>query len=129
MTDLPPPFDAAWFRFAFGFIIGAALGSFATMLAYRLPRRLSILFPRSHCPTCNATLGALDLVPILSWLAMRGRCRHCCAEISVRYLGIELATSFACAIASVVIGLAPALGLAYVAIVAVVAVIGAVIPS
>jgi leader peptidase (prepilin peptidase)/N-methyltransferase len=92
-SDIPPPFDAAWFRFILGFIIGAALGSFGTMLAYRIPRHISIITPRSHCPTCNATLGARDLVPILSWVTSGGKCRHCHADIGAQYLWIELACS------------------------------------
>ncbi|MGB9153791.1 MAG: prepilin peptidase [Alphaproteobacteria bacterium] len=119
--DFPPPFDAAWFRFVVGFVIGAALGSFATMLAYRLPRKLSIISPRSHCPTCKTTLQPQDLVPILSWLWNKGHCRHCHAKIGARYLWIELATSIACGTASVAI-VSPMLLLAYTGIVAVVVV-------
>ena len=118
--DIPPPLDAAWFRFAFGFFLGGILGSFATMLAYRLPRHLSIVFPRSHCPSCNTTLGARDLVPIFSWLWARGHCRHCHAKIGIQYLAIEFATSLACAAASVIIGFTPLLLIAYAAIVAIV---------
>ncbi len=113
ITDIPPPFDAAWFRFALGFVVGSILGSFATMLAYRLPRRLSIVFPRSRCTSCGTVLGVRDLVPLLSWLSTRGRCRHCSAEIGVRYLVIEIVTSLACAIASVIIGFEPWLLVAY----------------
>ncbi len=105
MTDLPPPFDTVWFRFIAGFIIGACLGSFTTMLAYRLPRRLSIVTPRSHCPSCGTTLGVRDLVPLLSWLAMRGYCRHCHAKIGAQYLWIEMAISITCGVIAIVIGL------------------------
>ena len=103
MIDLPPPFDAAWFRFFLGFIVGSALGSFTTMLAYRLPRRMSIVSPRSHCPTCKTPLGARDLVPIFSWLLHKCRCRHCHAGIGARYLWIELAISLACGAAAALI--------------------------
>jgi len=102
-TTLFPLFDDAWFRFILGFIMGAILGSFATMLAYRLPRHLSIVFPRSHCPSCNAALGVRDLVPIFSWLALRGRCRHCHAEIGIRYIVIEIVTSLVCGAISVML--------------------------
>jgi leader peptidase (prepilin peptidase)/N-methyltransferase len=90
-TDLPPPFDLAWVRFAIGFMLGASLGSFGTVLAHRLPRGESIVHPRSHCPSCNATLGVRDLVPIFSYLAFRGRCRRCGIKIGIQYLLIELA--------------------------------------
>jgi prepilin signal peptidase PulO-like enzyme (type II secretory pathway) len=119
-ADFPPLFDAVWFRFAVGFLSGAILGSFATMLAYRLPRKMSIVRPRSHCPSCNAVLSVCDLVPVFSWLAMRGRCRHCHAKIGMRYLIIEIATSLACAAACVTIGFSPWLGVGYAAIVAVI---------
>jgi prepilin signal peptidase PulO-like enzyme (type II secretory pathway) len=112
--------DVVWFRFAIGFLCGAILGSFATMLAYRLPRHLSIVFPRSHCPSCNVTLGAYDLLPIFSWLATRGRCRHCRAKIGAKYLFIEIATSLACAIACTIIGFSLWLVIAYVGIVAII---------
>jgi prepilin signal peptidase PulO-like enzyme (type II secretory pathway) len=113
MTDIPPPFDVAWFRFILGFIIGAALGSFGTMLAYRLPRKISIVAPRSHCPSCGATLQPPDLIPLASWLITRGKCRHCHAKIGAQYLGIEIATSISCGIATAIIGISPFLILAY----------------
>ena len=115
--DIPPPFDAVWFLFILGGIIGSILGSFGTMLAHRLPRHMSIVRPRSHCPSCQTTLGARDLVPIFSWLSTKGHCRHCRAPIGVKYLGIELATSLACGAASAIIGVAPILLLAYAVIV------------
>ena len=103
--DIPPPFDATWFRFTFGFLIGAVFGSFGTMLAHRLPRHMSIITPRSHCPSCHTTLGVRDLVPILSWLATRGHCRHCRAKIGARYLYLELAASLISGILALIIPL------------------------
>jgi prepilin signal peptidase PulO-like enzyme (type II secretory pathway) len=111
------PFEVV-LRFAFGFVIGAALGSFGSMLAYRLPRGLSIVLPRSHCPSCKTVLGPLDLVPIASWLAFGGRCRHCHAKIGPQYLAIELATSVVCAALAVVLGFSAWLVLAYAIVVA-----------
>ena len=70
-------------------IIGALIGSFANVVIYRLPAGKSIVRPRSSCPNCNRTLGTLDLIPIFSWLFLRGRCRNCKKPISVRYLLIE----------------------------------------
>lgn len=77
---------------AFG---GLCLGSFATALIYRIPRDISWIregkmASRSKCPSCNTTLNALDLVPVFSWLFLRGKCRHCGAKISVFYPLIEL---------------------------------------
>ena len=55
---------------------GAAFGSFVNVLAYRLPRRESIVKPRSRCPECGTTIRARDNVPVVSWLLLRGRCRE-----------------------------------------------------
>jgi prepilin signal peptidase PulO-like enzyme (type II secretory pathway) len=97
-------FDLFWVRLAFGLVFGGVLGSFAGVLAYRLPRGLSIVAPRSHCLSCNATLGIPDLVPIFSWLVLRGRCRHCGEKIGAASFLIEAAVSLACAAATVVLG-------------------------
>ena len=72
--------------------LGAVMGSFLTCAAWRAPRGESLWAPPSHCPHCGATLGVADLVPILSWVAARGRCRHCGTAVSARYPLIELAT-------------------------------------
>ncbi len=66
------------------------------MVIYRLPRQESIVFPGSRCPRCQHRLGVADLIPILSWLLLRGRCRYCRAAISARYPLIEalMASSF-----------------------------------
>ena len=67
------------------------MGSFLNVVIYRLPRGLSIHTPaHSFCPTCKHRLTALDLVPILSWIFLRGKCRHCKAKVSSRYLYVEL---------------------------------------
>lgn len=71
-------------------LVGLAVGSFLNVVAYRLPRRMSLSAPPSSCPACGARLTLLDLVPVLSWLALRARCRHCGAHISSRYPVVEL---------------------------------------
>lgn len=71
-------------------VLGALVGSFTNVLIYRLPRHESIAFPPSHCPNCDHRLGPLDLVPVLSWAALRGRCRYCRAPINPRYPVVEL---------------------------------------
>ena len=68
------------------FLLGAALFSFMNVVAWRLPRGKNPLTGRSVCPQCGAALTAGDLVPVFSWLFLRGRCRHCRAPIPVRYL-------------------------------------------
>ena len=72
------------------FLLGAALFSFMNVVAWRLPRGMDPLKGRSVCPQCGHTLGAPDLVPVFSWLFLRGRCRHCGAHIPARYLLVEL---------------------------------------
>ena len=71
-------------------VLGLVMGSAVTALAYRVPRGLSWVRGRSACPSCGATLGALDLIPVLSWVMSRGRCRHCGAPVSFRYPLTEL---------------------------------------
>ena len=74
------------------FVFGLAFGSFLNVCVYRLPRDLSVVHPRSACPNCNQWIAFHDNVPVLSWLLLRGRCRHCKASISARYLVVELLT-------------------------------------
>jgi leader peptidase (prepilin peptidase) / N-methyltransferase len=70
---------------------GMILGSFATVVAHRVPRGESIVMGRSQCPSCGATIAAYDNVPVLSWLMLRGQCRRCGERISPRYPLTELA--------------------------------------
>ncbi|MDR3440067.1 prepilin peptidase [Telmatospirillum sp.] len=74
-------------------LVGLLFGSLAGGLSYRLPRGLPIGSDRSRCPSCRATLGPVDLIPVLSWLMLRGRCRHCGKPVSWRYPVIELVTA------------------------------------
>ena len=73
------------------FLAGAILGSFATVVAHRVPRGESFVSGRSRCPGCGAQIAACDNVPVLSWLLLRGRCRSCGEPISPRYPLTELA--------------------------------------
>jgi leader peptidase (prepilin peptidase)/N-methyltransferase len=72
-------------------VLGLIMGSAVTALAYRVPRELSWVRGRSQCPACGATLGPVDLVPLLSFVLGRGRCRHCGVKIPARYPITELA--------------------------------------
>lgn len=74
-------------------VYGLVIGSFLNVVIWRVPRRESIVAPGSHCPGCDAPITARDNVPIVSWLALRGRCRHCGEPISIRYPFIELLTA------------------------------------
>lgn len=86
--DILTPVQAA-ILFGIAAVLGACLGSFVNCLAWRMVNDESVLKGRSHCPHCGHTLGALDLVPIVSWLALRGRCRHCGQKVSPRYVIVE----------------------------------------
>ncbi len=77
-------------------VLGAIMGSFLNVVAYRLPRRESLVSPASHCPSCGAAVRPYDNVPVLSWLLLRGRCRSCSARISPRYPLVEVGTALLC---------------------------------
>ncbi len=101
-----------WAALALAICLGLAAGSFVNVVAHRLPIMLSrqwrsealatlaveprgrprfnLALPRSRCPSCKQTIQARDNVPVLSWLLLKGRCRHCAAAISVRYPVVEL---------------------------------------
>jgi leader peptidase (prepilin peptidase)/N-methyltransferase len=74
-------------------IVGAVVGSFLNVVIHRLPRGESLVHPRSRCPSCGTQIAEYDNVPIVSWLVLRGRCRHCGAPISPRYPLVELLTA------------------------------------
>lgn len=75
---------------AFAFVWGTLWGSFANVVIHRVPLELSVLRPRSRCPSCETPIAAWDNIPVLSYLLLRGRCRHCRAPFSMRYLVTEL---------------------------------------
>ena len=79
-------------EFVFMILLGVMIGSFLNVCIYRIPAGESIIFPRSHCMSCGHTLGALELIPVLSYLGLRGQCKQCHHHISPRYMCIELIT-------------------------------------
>jgi leader peptidase (prepilin peptidase)/N-methyltransferase len=79
-------------------LFGVLIGSFLNVVIYRVPRRESVVSPPSACPACGQRIRGFDNVPILSWIALRGRCRNCQSRISVRYPTVELATAAAFAL-------------------------------
>src|SRR5690348_6194776 len=105
----------AWAFIAAAFVLGLLVGSFLNVVILRLPARLmhgwrrdarevlelgeadetlppGIVLQASHCPHCKHPLAAYENIPLLSWLALRGRCRHCKARISIQYPLVELLT-------------------------------------
>ena len=77
---------------AFMAAVGALIGSFLNVVIHRIPREQSIVLPSSKCPKCRAEIKPYDNIPVLSWLLLRGKCRHCKAPISPRYAAVELLT-------------------------------------
>jgi leader peptidase (prepilin peptidase) / N-methyltransferase len=75
------------------FWLGAAIGSFLNVVVYRVPAGLSVIWPPSRCPKCFHQLGMGENIPILGWLFLRGKCRHCHTPISPRYPIIETITA------------------------------------
>jgi len=75
---------ALWLGF-----MGACVGSFLNVVAYRVPLGMSVVWKPSHCPHCNHPIRARDNVPVLGWLILQGRCRDCGAPISPRYAIVE----------------------------------------
>lgn len=75
------------------FVFGLLIGSFLNVVIFRLPREESIVFPGSHCPSCNTAIKPYDNIPVFSYLLLRGKCRNCGVRISPIYPAIELLTA------------------------------------
>jgi leader peptidase (prepilin peptidase) / N-methyltransferase len=80
----------------FAGVLGAIVGSFLNVVAYRLPRHESLITPASHCPHCGTPVKPYDNIPIVSFLLLRGHCRSCSAPISARYPLVEALTAALC---------------------------------
>ncbi|MDI6450743.1 prepilin peptidase [Anaerobaca lacustris] len=81
-----------WIISAFTFAFGCCIGSFLNVVIYRLPREKSLVSPGSACPGCGKPIRFYDNIPLISWLVLRARCRHCGTGISPRYFIVELLT-------------------------------------
>ena len=90
-SGLLDPLHALWPWVAL--VAGLVVGSFANVCIHRLPERHSVVTPRSRCPQCGTAIRAMDNVPVLSYLALGGRCRACRAPISARYPLVEAANA------------------------------------
>ncbi len=81
-------------------LFGLIIGSFLNVCIYRLPKGISVAKGRSYCPNCEKTLTPLMLIPVLSYIFLRGKCGHCGERISPRYAAVELLTAFLFAISA-----------------------------
>ena len=76
------------------FIIGLVFGSFYNVVGYRLPNGMSIAFPQSHCPNCNHKLKFYELIPVISYIFLLGKCKKCKKRISFSYPFFEILSGF-----------------------------------
>jgi leader peptidase (prepilin peptidase)/N-methyltransferase len=86
-------------------VVGLAVGSFLNVVIHRVPRKESVVRPRSRCPHCGVQIGERDNIPVVSWLALRGRCRSCRTPIPLRYPLVEVGTAVLFAAVAVRFGL------------------------
>lgn len=87
------------------FISGLVLGSFYNVVGYRLPNNMSIIYPRSHCPNCNHELKFYELIPVISYIFLLGKCKVCKKRISIFYPFFEIITGILFLLSYFVFGL------------------------
>lgn len=102
MNELP-----TWFVLGGLAVLGLLVGSFLNVVAHRLPAGGSLVRPPSACPACGHAVRPYDNVPVVSWLLLRGRCRHCGEPISARYPAVELLTGLLFVLAGLRWGVTP----------------------
>lgn len=88
LVDVP-----RWILSLYAALAGLVVGSFLNVLIHRIPRQVSTIRPRSRCPYCGGAIRAIDNIPVVSWLALRGKCRRCEAPISPRYPLVEASSA------------------------------------
>ena len=87
------------------FTIGILFGSFYTLAVYRIPRKEDITHTHSYCPNCNAKLGFFELIPVLSYIFLGGKCKHCGEKIRARYIILELLSGALFVVFALILGL------------------------
>src|SRR5215470_35110 len=91
-------------------LMGLCVGSFLNVCIYRLPRHESLMWPGSHCTTCDRALSWYENIPVLSWVVLRGRCRTCGEPVSWMYPAVEVITALAFVSAYLLYGFTPLAG-------------------
>ena len=104
-------------------VLGAIIGSFLNVVVHRVPREESIVFPNSRCPSCSSVIAFYDNIPVISYVVLGGRCRHCKTGISPRYPAIEVLTALLYVAVFWRDGLTPVLGFDLVFVSAIVALV------
>lgn len=89
------------------FFAGACVGSFLNVCICRLPKRKSVVLPPSHCPSCLSRLKVWDLIPVISYLALKGKCRYCGCKVSPQYPAVELVAGVLFVLAVAKYGITP----------------------
>ncbi len=87
------------------FAIGVSVFSFLNVIIYRLPRRMQFTLGNSMCTSCHHKLAPKDLIPIISWVSLRGKCRYCGEKISARYTIVEALGGVAAVVWTLVLGI------------------------
>ncbi len=87
------------------FAIGASIFSFLNVVIYRLPRKIQFTMGKSMCTSCGHELATKDLIPIISWLSLKGKCRYCGERISVRYTVVESLGGISAVVCTLVFGI------------------------
>lgn len=104
-------------------VVGAIIGSFLNVVVHRVPREESIVFPNSRCPSCSSVIAFYDNIPVISYVVLGGRCRHCKSGISPRYPAIEVLTALLYVAVFWRDGLTPVLGFDLIFVSAIVALV------
>lgn len=93
------------FLYTLLFIIGTLFGSFYTLAVYRIPKNIDIVKKHSFCPNCKNKLGFFELIPVLSYIFLGGKCKHCKQKIRIRYLFLEILSGISFMVLGKIIGL------------------------
>lgn len=105
MSTFEPIFEVyPWIPTALVGVLGLLVGSFLNVVIHRLPKGQSIVTPRSKCVACGHRISAIENIPIISWIALRGRCKGCNVPISARYPAVELLNTIAYMLCLTIIG-------------------------